>query len=68
MNALLVPWKKDSPRLCATSVIFKKMPNENNNPIGENSPNLCHTAFQLDFRKVLEQILSDKLIVSMVWA
>jgi hypothetical protein len=22
----------------------------------------------LDFRKVLEQILSDKLIVSMVWA
>jgi hypothetical protein len=31
---------KSSPEICASSVIFEKLPNANNHPIGENSPNL----------------------------
>jgi hypothetical protein len=31
---------KSSPKICATSVIFKRMAKVNNRPSGENSPNL----------------------------
>jgi hypothetical protein len=32
--------EKSSPKICATSVIFKTLPKENNPPLGENSPKL----------------------------
>jgi hypothetical protein len=32
--------KQTQVPICATSVIFIKLPKENNRPIGENSPNL----------------------------
>jgi hypothetical protein len=35
---------KSSPRISATSVIFKPLPKENNIPIRENSPNLVTLA------------------------
>jgi hypothetical protein len=31
---------KSRPKICATSVIIKKLSNENNRPIGVNLPNL----------------------------
>jgi hypothetical protein len=37
---LLYQWNKSSPKLWASSVIFKKLPKEHNQPMGENSPNL----------------------------
>jgi hypothetical protein len=31
--------EKSSPNIWSTPVIFKKLPKENNHPMGENSPN-----------------------------
>jgi hypothetical protein len=31
---------KSSQKICAASVVFEKLPNVNNHPMGENSPNL----------------------------
>jgi uncharacterized membrane protein YidH (DUF202 family) len=36
-------WEKVGPKICATSVIFKKLPKEND-PRGENAPNLVTLA------------------------
>jgi hypothetical protein len=32
---------KNSPKLWATSVIFEKLPKDNNRPLGENSPTVA---------------------------
>jgi hypothetical protein len=36
--------ENSSPKIRANYLIFEKMPNENNRPIGENSPNLVTLA------------------------
>jgi hypothetical protein len=48
----MVPWKKvPSPKICATSIIFKPQPNVNNRPIGETSPRLFIVIPVIQFRK-----------------
>jgi hypothetical protein len=40
INTQLFPTIKSIQNKTVTSEIFKKLPKENNNPLGENSPNL----------------------------
>jgi hypothetical protein len=40
INTQLLLWKKSSQIMCATSVIFTKLPKVNNHPLGKFSPNL----------------------------